>query len=168
MLPEISENLHLAARKEYGFSPAPRIEVAAFEGQDTDLQAPSNEQDGVIAKMRLGSPEYGVRSHDELSDREGLRDIVVRTQGETVDDVFVGTPRGEHNDGQLAVTFPDLVTDGEAIHHREHHVEEDQIVVTLSHHLERCSAVTSNVNLVTVKYEEIDQSLDDGFFVIDN
>ena len=71
-------------------------------------------------------PELGLDPGHQLQRIEGLGEVVVRPQGQPHDLVHVLHPGSEHQDGEQ-VRLPDLLAQSEAVHIREHHIQDGQV-----------------------------------------
>ncbi len=98
-----------------------------------DLCAPGEVQHGGLRRApRPDSLQDAVDAGVELAVAEGLRDVVLGVQLQTLDLALLIVQGGEHDDrdvGQPAQAAGQL----EAVEVREHHVEEDHVGVELLH-----------------------------------
>ena len=70
--------------------------------------------------------QHGLDPRHQLARLEGLGQVVVGSELEADDAVHHVAARGEHDD-RHAARLADLPADGEAVHARQHHVEDDDV-----------------------------------------
>jgi len=75
------------------------------------------------------APDERSQAGKELAERERLDQVVIGAGVETSDPVFDSVTRREEEDRGPALARPQLATDREPIHAREHDVEDDRVVV---------------------------------------
>jgi hypothetical protein len=102
----------------------------------------------------------------ELPHREGLGDVVVRAQLEPEHLVeLLGLGR-EHDDRDRALRAQ-LPAHVEAVHLREHHVEHDEVELTLLEALQRLPPGGRGNHFVPLLAERIGEERLDGLLVVD-
>ena len=108
------------------------------------------------------------RSHaaPELTDRERLRDVVVRAELEPEDLVQLVVAGGEHDDRHraLAAQAPAHL---ESVELRQHHVEDDEVERLGREPLERLLSVARGHDAKPLAFERIREELLDGVLVVD-
>jgi hypothetical protein len=107
------------------------------------------------------------RSHAaaELANRERLRDVIVGAELETQHLVDLVVARSQHDDRDVA-TSPQLLADLEAVHLRQHEVEDDEIDSVLIEPAKRLLPIVRLDHAVPVALERIRQQLLDGLLVV--
>jgi hypothetical protein len=75
--------------------------------------------------------EYGPDAEHQLFRTEGLGDVVVGAETQSLDLVFRLIARGEEYDRHFTVGFPDILCETEAVLLRHHHIEQAQVVLLL-------------------------------------
>src|SRR5699024_11237612 len=76
-----------------------------------------------------GAAEDGADAGDDLFEAEGLGHIVIAADGQTGDLVRGVITRGEEDDGSVHADLAQAASDGEAVHVRQHHVEDEEVDV---------------------------------------
>ena len=112
--------------------------------------------------------QHGFDSGEEHRDGERLRHVVVGAVLEAVDDVFVGVLCRKDDDREALVLFTDLVTDGEAVHAREHEVKEDKSILAGQGLVEAAFTVGHVLHAVAVQFAKVHETFGDCNFVFDN
>ncbi len=69
----------------------------------------------------------GPHAQQQLAHLEGLAQVVVGPGFEAVDAVVVRVLGGEEEDGREVLGLAHLLADGEAVHARQHHIEDHQV-----------------------------------------
>src|SRR5206468_4025503 len=96
--------------------------------------------DAGLPLARDAPPQDALDPGDELPRRKRLRQVVVGTELQTLDLVFLEAARGEHDDRQVGL-LPDLLQDAEAVAPRKREVEDDEVRPVGVDHRQRFVAV---------------------------
>ena len=109
-----------------------------------------------ITDLEHGRPLRGcpagesAQPREQLLEREGLREVVVRARIKAADPVVDRVTRREHQhrgpDSALAHPAASL----EAVHSRQHHVEDDHVVVDRLDHPERLLSAVGQIRRVAL------------------
>ena len=113
------------------------------------------------------APQHGLHAGDELARVEGLRHVVVGADLQTDDPVDVVAARGEDDHGDVA-RLAELFADGEAVHLRHHHVEDDEVRLEGLRLFERLLAVVRSLDPEALVVEVQPGELDDVLLVVDD
>src|SRR6478735_2408649 len=73
------------------------------------------------------SPQHGFDARQELGQPERLGDVVFGAELEAHDLIHLGAARAEHDHGHDDLLGAQLAYDLEAVHLRQHHVEDDEV-----------------------------------------
>src|SRR5207248_5337026 len=135
--------------------------------RDVELEradAPDAEARGAV---ELPAAEDRAHAADELGDREGLRDVVVRACLEPEDAVDLGVHRGQHQDRDvaLAAQAPADLDPREA---GQADVEDEDVVARRPRRLERALAVGELVDLEACRTQRVADGVDDRLLVVDD
>ena len=122
--------------------------------------------DHVAVARQLGPAENRLHTAAELPHREGLGDVVVRAQLETEDLVQLLGLRREHDDRDRALR-PEPSADVVPVDLRQHHVEHDQVELTLAEAVERLLARAGGDHVVPVLAQGIREERLDRPFIVD-
>ena len=88
--------------------------------------------DSILASLlTFYSSEDSLDTHHELFHRERFSDIVVGTNLETFEDIFLQCLCGEEDDWQLSILLANILCERETILLRHHHVEHADIKLCL-------------------------------------
>ena len=113
----------------------------------------------------LGAPQDCFDSQNQLLHRKRLRHIVVGTEFQAMDNLFIRGLGCQHDDGLVAVyrSYPiaDLIT----VHAWQHDVEQDQVERTGQRLLESLRPRRSTIDFVTVEHEHVDETRADSLLV---
>ena len=121
---------------------------------------------GVRAR-HPGAAQRGLHPRAELAHRERLGDVVVRAELEAEDLVdLLGLGR-EHDDRHGLALGAQAPADLEAVHARQHHVEDDQVEDLLVEARERFSAVRRLHHFVPIALEREGKKCLDRLLVVD-
>ena len=99
---------------------------------------------------------------------ERLRDVVVGTELETVDDIVIGILCRKDDDREALVLFANLVANGKAVHAREHEVQQYKSVLSGECFGKAAFAVNNVFNAVTVELAEVHEAFGNGNFIFDD
>ena len=77
----------------------------------------------------FGPPQQGLDPQQQLGLVDGLGHIVVGARPEALVPIPGKLPGGEHQNGQIAVSLPQLPGKGIAVHLRHHHVQHHKVHV---------------------------------------
>ena len=129
-------------------------------------------QPSVVMTSRAGvegePPRDGIDAREQFVDAEGLGDVVVGARAQPPHLVGLVAARGEHEDTECGVLLAKPAADFEAVHAREHEVEQDQVELLLESCLHRGFTVADGVDLVARVRKQVDQSLAQAGFVFDH
>ena len=78
----------------------------------------------------MGAASDGAEAGEEFATGEGFWEVIIGAQFEADDTVGFFASCGEHEDGDIACVA-DAFKDFEAVHSREHEVEEDGVPMAL-------------------------------------
>ena len=134
---------------------------------EVHAQATGNKLTFVLHGLTAAT-EHGVNTSEQHGNRERLRNVVVGTELKTVDDIVIRILCRQDNDGEGTVLLTDLVANGEAIHAREHQVQQDQVVLTREGFGKARLAVGTVLDHVAVHIAEVDEAFGNGDFIFDN
>src|SRR5262249_13392224 len=102
----------------------------------------------------------------ELTNREGLGDVVVRAQLEAENLVELFTASGQHDDRHVAAGA-EAAADLETVDLRQHQVEHDKVDLLVAEERERLFAVARLHDSEPVALERVGEELLDGILVVD-
>ena len=148
-------------------------QIVLLGGEGHDLAAPGHQPGlGVHhhvvhrdAVLRLVvAAQNGLHPGQELRDLKGLDDVVVGPQAQALDPVLHRAAGGDEDDGDLQ--GGQVLHQLEAVHPREHHVQEDQVVPLGLHRVGGVGAVVQAVAGVARRSEAHVQQVRDGLFVL--
>ena len=118
---------------------------------------------------------YGARTtqhrfdpQHQRRDRERLRHVIVGAERQPPHDVVVRDLRGQHDDRLIAVALADRVADVEPAHARQHHVENDQVVLPAQRLRESIAPIRRTIDVIAVIHQHIDQAASNRGFVFDH
>ena len=98
----------------------------------------------------MASAEERLDARDQLPPAEGLRDVVVRAQVETQDDVLLLALGGQHQDRHLQAVLADGPADLITVHPGQHDVEQDQAGVARQRQVEAVLAMLGGQDFVAL------------------
>ena len=98
------EDLELRRRALDSGAPHPHEMTDGIELELADAARPA---EAVAAEVGPRPPEHGANPRDELAWAEGLGHVVIRTEVEPEQDVFLGAARGEQDDRHVSVGTED-------------------------------------------------------------
>jgi hypothetical protein len=108
----------------------------------------------LVALRWLGLTwDEGPEAGEELAEREGLGQVVIGAAVETGDPILHRVPCGEHEDGRPAAAVADPAADLEAVHVRQHDVQDDHVVGVLGRGPDRVGASRRDVDGVGLLLE---------------
>ena len=111
-----------------------------------------------------GAPQQGAQPGQQLLEVEGLGEIVVGAGIEALDTVVNGAARGQHEDGSAKARAAKFPADGVAVLHRQHDVEDHDIVLVDGGLVQRLFAVAGDIDGVGLFAEAFgDKPGDPGF-----
>ena len=113
------------------------------------------------------TPEHGLDPQHQLGNGKGLADIVIRAQGEALDDVLVAGFGREHDDGLVPVGVADFVADLKAVHPRQHDVQQDQVEFAAERLVAALPAIARAVHRIAVEDKNVHQTRADRLLVLD-
>jgi hypothetical protein len=99
--------------------------------------------------LRLAAPQQRLHARQQLGEGEGLDQVVVRALLQALHAVLDLVARGEHQHGHVLRAAYGL-QHGEAVDAGQHHVEQDQCVVSLGGEVSALDAVAGYVDDVSV------------------
>lgn len=102
------------------------IAAPHLASRQIDAQLPGAEHGRLAERGALRPPEHRLHARQQFAHAEGLGHVVVRAQLQAAHDVKLGAPGSEHDDWH-AGPLPQLGTESEAVHPRQHHVEQHQV-----------------------------------------
>ena len=98
--------------------------------------------DHAVARLLSAhAAQNGFDAEGEFFHGEGLCEIVVGTYAEAFEDVFLERFGGEEDEGHFVVDLADVLSEGEAVFLRHHHVEHAEVVLSFAESAEACLAV---------------------------
>src|SRR5450755_206993 len=106
----------------------------------------------LFVRRKLGAAQDCAHTREQLIHAKGLGEIVVSAQIESPYLILILPTRSDDNDrdcGKLA----HAMTDGEAIHLRHHHIQQDQIGDARLNLFESLFAIASSDHIVALKLE---------------
>ena len=110
--------------------------LLGVEGEMTDVV------DGRLLRLlSLGTAHDGLDTQHEFFHGERLGDIIVGTNLKAFEDIVLQGFGGQEDDGHLRTSGTDLLSQGEAVLLRHHHIEHADIELGLEEGLEACLAV---------------------------
>ena len=83
--------------------------------------------DVVAGLLGGGAAQEGLDAGLQLLNGEGLGDVVVTTDGEPLDKVFLQVLGGQEDDGDFLVQLADLLGQRETVHQGHHHVHDADV-----------------------------------------
>ena len=95
--------------------------AGGIQGEVGDVQDRGPGRDGAAGE--------GPQAREQLLEVERLDQVVVSARVEPGDSVVHGVACGQHQDGRAEVIGAQFAADREAVPRREHHVEDDEVVV---------------------------------------
>jgi len=103
-------------------------------------------------RRTLGGAAADQRPHasQQLAERERLDEIVVGTHVQPLDPVGDRVARRQHQHWRPATARPQAAADLEAVDARQHHVEDDRVVVVLGGQVQPLVTVEGNVDRVAL------------------
>ena len=125
------------AESEISSSPRQTCRVAGSTRRSPDLEH-RRALDGAAAGER---PQAG----EQLGERERLREVVVGAAVEPGDAVLDGVARGQHQDRRPDAVVAQAAAGLEAVDARQHHVEDDRVVLGGARHPQRVLAARRHV-----------------------
>ena len=99
------------------------------------------------------APEQRADPCQQLGELERLGEVVVGAAVEAGDLVGHARARRQQQDGQLPAARAQLAQDGEPVAFRQHHVEDEQIVLALERAAESRLPVVRDVDLVVLRFQ---------------
>ena len=125
-------------------------------------------EDALVLGLRAGPAEDGVHPGDQLDQREGLRDVVVATDGEPGDLVLKRVTGGEEEHRDPEPVVAQAPGDLEAVEVGEHDVEHDQVGRPFLGRLEGAAAVGGLLDVEPLIAQRGRDRVDDRRFVVDD
>ena len=134
---------------------------------EVHAQAAGNELAFVFHGLTAAT-EHGVDTGQEHRNGERLRNVVVSTVLEAVDDVVIGVLSRKDDNREALVLFANLVANRKAVHAGEHQVQKNKVILLGEGFGKAAFAVGAVLNVVTVQLAEVDQTFSNGNFIFDD
>ena len=119
----------------------------------------------VVLAGRGGAAQDGLDAGLDLKDIEGLGHIVVRAVFQPQNFVDLFTLGGQHDDRYIAV-LPDPLAHGDTVHLRQHHVQQDEVVMACKELGQRFVAVSGGIRLEAFLFQRIFQTLNNQGLIV--
>ena len=153
------------------FGPCTRHEIAAAPAReiahvDLDVAGEPDVRGGCRGRSRAA--QHGLDAQHQLRNRERLRDVVVGAERQTVHDVLVAGLRRKHDDADVAIDLAYLVADREPVAARQHHVEQQQVVLARQPLAKPFAAFADGIDVVAVIDEHVREAVTNGGLVLDD
>ncbi len=152
-----------------------------LRGRQLDVRSRAGDLTGVLvelevledeaARVRLRVPRAAQdRAHarDELLQAEGLGHIVVPSRGEAADLVLGRVARGEEDDRHSGALGAEPPRDLEALHVRQHHVEQQQVRLEGAHRGQRVATRSGRLHPEPLEAQRHGDHVDDVRLVVDD
>ena len=101
---------------------------------------------------RAHAAQDGLDTRLDFQNVERLGHIIVRAVFQAEDLIHIFALCGEHDDGHVGF-LTDALTDFDPVHHRQHHVQQDQINVVAAEFFKRFRPVVGGQYLVSVLFQ---------------
>lgn len=125
--------------------------------------------DGVLFVLEAAGPtQHGADAGDDLFEAEGLRDVVIAADGQAGDLVRGVITGGEEHDRSVHADLAEATRDGEAVHVRQHHVEDEEIGVGLLGQTKSFGAVGSRDDVESCEAQAGREEFADIGLIVDN
>jgi hypothetical protein len=136
-------------------------------GGRIDGHVPGAQRHGALAVAGPGPAQHAAHPGDELAGAERLDDVVVGAQLQADDPVRLVALGGQHDD-RGRVLGADLAAHLQAIHTRQHQIQDDQVRDVGAEGRQRGRAVLGRLDAITLTFQVVLHDLADGRFVIDD
>jgi hypothetical protein len=136
LLPDIA--LEHFARHDLALVAQQIFQHVDFARRERDFLAAAHRRAGACVELEVIAFQNAARgphrpaqqraaAGQQFGEREGFREIIVRTAVEADDAVIERVARGQHQDRRVHAALPDMPEDFDAVTIRQHPVEHDQI-----------------------------------------
>ena len=135
-----------------------------------DLESPDLNQivlGGRAAHQPVVSGQMRLDSGHQLTGREGLCDIVVRSKSQAADLVDI-LLLGRNHQNRGVLHFPDPLADLKAVHSRKHQIQNKHVVISRQGLFTARVAVRLNLHRKTAQFQIVLLQLSDRQFIFDN
>ena len=134
------------------------------------LDVPRAELEGrlLLDRQLAGSAEQRLDAREELAQGEGLGDVVVGARSEALEHVVLRALGREHEDRLSGKSLADVAAGLEAVHPRQHDVEDDESEPAGEGFADSFLAGLHAVRFVAVVREDVAGSLAQGLLVLDD
>ena len=122
----------------------------------------------VLVLDGVGAAQDSANTGDDLLQPEGLGDVVVAADGQTLDLVRHVIAGSQEEDRGGHVTFAQAPGHGEAVHVGQHDVEDHQVGRRLLHRLEGAVAVSGDRDLEACEAQGRGEQVADVGFIVDD
>ncbi len=107
----------------------------------------------LLALLALYAAQYGLDSEQEFLHRERLGDIIVSTDLEALEDIFLYRFRGKEYDGHLRVDRADFLRECESVLFGHHHIKHTQVVLAFQESLVAAFAIGKQIGIIALGLE---------------
>ena len=138
-------------------SPAARYTAAdAVEDQIADLQT-----------LRRGraAPKKHADAREQLHKGERLDQIIVGPEFQTLHAIIDTAPSAQNQNRRACLSVANSFEHLQTVHIRQHHVENDQVVIRRVHHVEGRLPVVRSVDSITGALESTFQKVSNSLFI---
>ena len=115
--------------------------------------------------LRLAAPEDGFDPRLNLQNVKRLGHVIVRAVFKPEDFIHILALGGQHDDRHIAA-LTDALADLDAVQPRQHHVQQNQIILTGKKLGQRFLAVHRGIGQIAVLLQTVFQSLENQGFVV--
>ena len=107
---------------------------------------------GFVVRTRGTASQHGLDACQQFGKDEGFDQIVVGARAQTAHPVFHAVRRGQH-DHRRVLVLPERLQQREAVRARQHHVQENEVVVALDRHVAPVDAIGRDIDDVAALRE---------------
>src|SRR5271157_4075085 len=152
---ELNESVFLGG-EAHGFPGARGGVAGGVQGEVGDLEH--------LGAQAGGPPQQGAQAGQQFLEVEGLGKVVVGPGIEALNAIVHGAARGQHEDGSAKARTAQFPADGVAVLHRQHDVENHDIVLVDGGLIQGLFAVAGDIDGVGLFAEAFgDEAGDSGF-----
>jgi len=105
---------------------------------------------GFSAPGSFGSSQDGLDSEKQLFHAEGLGEVVICTQREAFQYIFLHGFCSKKNDGNLLVHDSDLRSEGKTIFYGHHHIQQAEVIMELLEMAESFLTIGNPVSFIVL------------------
>ena len=120
----------------------------------------------IFDRVRSGAAQQRTDTRKELLEREGLRQVIVSTSIKTCDPVGNSVARSQHEHRPVVPGRTQGTAHTEAVKFGHHHVEDGQIRLLGTDHVQRLFPILGQAYLVPVEAEGALERIADGLLVV--